>query len=398
MKAKTPLTDRAIRGLKPAPAGKRMLRWDAQVPGLAVRVSDTGTKSFVLVVRYPGERNPSSRALGVYGAMSLETARIKGREWLAHIANGVDPKIKEATRRADTLRAIAEVYLERESRLRTIDQRQSILERLILPKLGARPIADIRRVEIVALLDRIEDERGPAMAQYTLATLRRVFSWHAGRSDDFRSPVVRGMSRVRPSEQRRERTLTDDEIRAVWRATDGSVFGCFVQFLLLTAVRRNEAARMRRSEVVGDDWVIPPDRYKTNKELVIPLSPAAKAMLAKIPQIGNAGFVFTTNGKTPISGFGKFKQALDEASGTSGWTIHDLRRTARSLMSRAGVPSDHAERALGHVIGGIRGTYDRFAYRDEKAWAFAALAGQIERIRLSDAKARRAWSARAPRA
>jgi integrase len=312
--------------------------------------------------------------------MSLEAARIKGREWLAHIANGVDPKIKEAARRADTLRAIAEAYLERESRLRTIDQRKSILERLILPKLGARPIADIRRVEIVALLDRIEDQNGPAMAQYTLATLRRVFSWHAGRSDDFRSPIVRGMSRVKPSEQRRERTLTDDEIRAVWRAADGSVFGSFVQFALLTACRRNEAARMRRSEVVADDWIIPSERYKTGKELVIPLSPAAKAVLANVPQLGAAGFVFTVSGKTPIAGFGKFKQALDKASGTSGWTLHDLRRTARSLMSRAGVPSDHAERALGHLMEGVRGTYDRFAYYDAKQHAFAALAGQIERI------------------
>src|SRR5262249_8404476 len=118
----------------------------------------------------------------------------------------------------------------------------------------------------------------------------------------------------------------------------------------------------------------------TNKELVIPLSPAAKRLLTKVPQLGSSDFVFTINGKTPIAGFGKFKQALDKASGTSGWTIHDLRRTARSLMSRAGVPSDHAERALGHAIGGIRGTYDRFAYRDEKARAFAALAGQLERI------------------
>ena len=233
-----------------------------------------GRKHFVLVVRYPGDRNPSPRALGVYGAMTLEAARTKGREWLALIANGVDPKVREASRRADTLQAIAEAYLKRESRLRTINQRKSILERLILPKFGARQIEDIRRVEIVALLDRVEDRNGRAMAQYTLATLRRLFTWHAGRSDDFRSPIVRGMSRVKPSEQRRQRTLTDPEIRALWQAAEASpsVFGYFVQLLLLTAVRRNEAAGMGRSEIVGDDWIIPPQRYKTNLELVIPLS------------------------------------------------------------------------------------------------------------------------------
>jgi integrase len=190
------------------------------------------------------------------------------------------------------------------------------------------------------------------------------------------------MGRVKPSEQRRQRVLDDDEIRALWRAAEAmpSVFGYFVQFLLLTAVRRNEAAAMRRSELVGDDWIIPPQRYKTNLELVIPLSPAAKEVLAKVPQIGNSDLVFTTDGKTPISGFSKFKRAFDQVCGVSGWTLHDLRRTVRSTMSRAGVPSDHAERALGHVIGGIRSTYDRHAFYAEKKHAFAALANQLDRI------------------
>jgi integrase len=382
MKAKKVLTDRAIRALKPAGPGKRLLVWDATVPGLAVRVTDTGAKTFVLVVRYPGDRNPSPRALGTIGALSLEAARTKGREWLALIGTGVDPKDQAAARRADTLQAVAEAYLKRETRLRTIGQRKAILDRLILPKFGHRPIEDIRRGEIVALLDRIEDRNGRGMAQYTLAVLGRLFSWHAGRSDDFRSPIVRGMTRTKPSEQRRQRTLTDPEIAAVWRAAEAhpNAFGYLVRFLLLTAVRRGEAARMRRQELVGDDWIIPSERYKTGLELVIPLSPAAKDVLAKVPRLGRGDIVFTTDGKTPVSGFSKFKKAFDQACGVTGWTLHDLRRTARSLMSRAGVPSDHAERALGHVIGGVRSTYDRFAYHDEKQRAFEALAGQIDRI------------------
>src|SRR6516162_830118 len=118
MKAKRVLTDRTIQALKPASTGKRLLVWDAQVPGLGVRVTDTGQKTFVLVVRYPGDHNPTPRALGTYGVMTLEAARTKGREWRGLIGNGVDPR--EATRRADTLQAIAEAYLKRESRLRTI--------------------------------------------------------------------------------------------------------------------------------------------------------------------------------------------------------------------------------------------------------------------------------------
>jgi integrase len=231
------------------------------------------------------------------------------------------------------------------------------------------------------------------MADHVLAYLRRVMTWHASRSDDFRSPIVRGMGRTRPSQRRRQRVLSDDEIRAIWQAAEASpsAFGYLVQFLLLTATRRMEAAGMRRRELVGDDWLILQERYKTGLELVIPLSAAAQAVLAAVPKTGKSGLVFTTDGKRPIGGFSKFKRAFDGKvlaelrthspdAELPRWTLHDLRRTARSLMSRAGVPSDHAERCLGHVLPGIRGTYDRHEYLNEKRHAFAALAASIERI------------------
>jgi integrase len=154
----------------------------------------------------------------------------------------------------------------------------------------------------------------------------------------------------------------------------------FVQFLLLTATRRNEAAHMRHGEISGTDWTIPQARYKTGLELLIPLSPMAAKILDQLPRIGNSGFVFTTDGKHPISGFSKFKREFDKACGVKDWTLHDLRRTARSLMSRAGVSSDHAERCLGHVIGGVRGVYDRQEFHDEKRHAFEQLASLVERI------------------
>jgi integrase len=103
-------------------------------------------------------------------------------------------------------------------------------------------------------------------------------------------------------------------------------------------------------------------------------------VLEKLPKIGKGEFVFTTDGEKPIAGFSKFKRDFDKACGVTGWTLHDLRRTARSLMSRASVPSDHAEQALGHVIAGVRGTYDRHQYHEEKKHAFEALAAQIARI------------------
>jgi integrase len=150
---------------------------------------------------------------------------------------------------------------------------------------------------------------------------------------------------------------------------------------------------MNSAELEGDNWTIPGGRYKTKLDHVIPLAPQARALIGEKPEglTGSSWFIFsTTGGKKGFSGFSKLKRELDakiakirKAEGREkmpGWTLHDLRRTARSLMSRAKVPTDHAERALGHVIGGVRGTYDRYEYHAEKKQAFEALAGQIDRI------------------
>jgi integrase len=375
MKAKRQLTDRAIAALRPAPKGQRTLVWDALVPGLAVRVTDRGSKSFVLVTRYPRSPNPTARALGTVGALGLADARDRAREWHKLIAAGTDPAHARASAAANTLSAICNDFLTREgAKLRTADWSRGILARLVYPTLGSRPISALRRTDIVALLDRIEDDNGPVMADRTLAIIRRVMNWHATRSDDFRSPIVRGMSRGNGVS--RDRILTDDELRALWHSTEG-VFGMIVRFLLLTAARRSEAAEMEWSEVAGSDWLLPAARNKTGQDLLRPLSAAAQAILAAQPR---GEWVFSLTGRRPLTGIVPLKAAIDAASGVRGWTLHDLRRTARSLMSRAGVSSDHAERCLGHVIGGVRGVYDRHAYREEKRQAFEALAALIARI------------------
>jgi integrase len=376
MLAKKPLTDRAIRTVKPAPAGKRRLFWDAVVPGLALRVTDTGKRTFVLVTRYPSSPHPAPRSLGTYGVITLEEARHRGREWLKLVATGIDPAMRETEQRGQTLNAISADYFARKAKdLRSRQRHEATLVRLVYPTLGTRPIDAITRSDIVRLLDRVEDDNGPMMANLVLEILGRVMAWHATRSDTFRSPIVRGMKRGRANA--RSRILTDDELRAIWRAANGGgVFGAFVKVLLLTAARRNEAVYARRSEISGSEWLIPASRYKTKIDHLIPLSGAA---LAQLPS-GAGDFIFSANGKQAIGWLTGRKAALDEASGVTGWTIHDLRRTARSLMSRAGVPSDHAERALGHVIRGVRGVYDRHEYLEEKRQAFDALAALIERI------------------
>jgi integrase len=234
-------------------------------------------------------------------------------------------------------------------------------------------------VKSSGLLDRIEDESGPVMADRTLAIVRRILNWHASRSDDFRSPIVRGMARTKPKARARERTLTDDELRIIWAAASSGPFGYFIRFLLLTATRRGEPANARRSELAGSDWIIPGKRYKTGTDHLVPLSGAAQTLLTKLH---SKGFLFSTDGgETPISGFSKFKRGFDKTVGPlPNWTLHDLRRTARSLMSRAEVSGDVAERCLDHAVGGVRGTYDRHEYYEEKRKAFEALASLIAQI------------------
>jgi integrase len=369
---KRQLTDRFCAGAKPRDGETQTDYFDAQVSGLALRVSE-GRKSWSLHYTIGGKRRRLT--FGTYPALSLIGARTHADEARAAIVGGRDPTPVAA----ETLKHVCELYQSREGgKLRTAGWRQGVLDRHVYPALGARPIAEIRRSEIVRLLDQIEEDSGPAMATQTLALIRTVMNWHAARSDDFLSPVVRGMARTQRSEQARERILTDDELRRIWNA-DGGMFGDYVRFLLLTAARRNEVAGMTWAELDGGDWVLPAARNKTGVELVRPLSRAAQAILDTLPKAGE--FVWSPNGSgKALTNFSNYKTAFDKACGVKGWRLHDARRTARSLMSKAGVNKDHAERCLGHVIGGVRGVYDRHEYYTEKAQAFEALAALIERI------------------
>jgi integrase len=278
--------------------------------------------------------------------------------------------------------------------MRTLDARKWVFGRYIFGPLGARPIDSIRRSEIARLLDKVKDHNGPVAAEHTLVALRRLFNWYAARDDDFLNPIVRGMLKRQPNS--RNRTLDDSELRLIWKVAQEhrNPYDYLIQLILLTATRLREASDMNRAEINADgsEWIIPGARYKTKLDHLVPLSRAAQHLLTEMHIIGRKGWIFTTTGTTPISGFSKYKAAFDrrvlelrtqknpEVGPLPHWTTHDLRRTARTLMGRAGVNADHAERALGHVIGGIRGTYDRHAYQAEKLAAFEALAVQINRI------------------
>ena len=375
---------------KPETGKDRVIYWDEKRPGFGLMVTATGKRSFVF--QYRNAKGELRRA-SVNGTTKLADAHKWADIVQGDVAKGADPVARKKAETAERsvkgrFRAIAEEILKRESpKVRSMGQRRAVLKRILYPAFGDKPMDQIKRRDIVKLLDEVEDKSGAPMADMVLMVIRRIMNWHAARDDEFRSPVVRGMSRSNPNERARTRVLTDGEIRAVWRTADenkGSpgvqMFGRLVQYILLTAVRRNEGARMVREERSGADWLIPAARVKGKRDFLIPLSPATVAVLDAVLIIGDGliGPVFTTDGARPLASFSQFKNAFDKKCGVTDWTIHDLRRTARSLMSRAGVDADHAERAVGHVIGGIRGIYDRHEFYQEKKRAFEALAGQID--------------------
>src|SRR5262249_27818665 len=347
--------------------------------GFGVRITSGGARSFVM--NYRSARVERRLTIGQYPDWSVLRAIKEARALRQRIDRGQDPLADRRTveaAAADTFKAICEEYRAGGGRgRRPVWQRRAFLGPLVYPAGGGRKIDAIGRIEITRLLDRIEDQNGARTADVTLAVIRKIMNWHAARSDEFRSPIVRGMARH--GSVARQRTLTDDELRRVWAAAsvDGP-FPALVKFLLLTAARRAEAAEMLWTELDGAVWTLPSARNKAKIDLMRPLSKAALEVLPG--KIAGCDFVFTTDGKTSVSGFSKFKRAFDKACGIPDWRLHDLRRTARSLMSRAGVLPDHAERCLGHVMPGVRGVYDRYEFLEEKRRAFEALAAQIDRI------------------
>ncbi|WP_235885212.1 tyrosine-type recombinase/integrase [Bradyrhizobium frederickii] len=388
-----------------APAAGRLWVADSVVPGFGVRVTDKGAKTFVLRTRYPGETNASRREISKVGEIDLAEARDKARNWLKLIGEGKDPAQVEAEQRrsqvakdATTVNAVLDAFeKDHVEGLRSGDQVKAAFTNHVRPRIGDRSIYDLKRSDITTMLNEIKAESGPVMADRVLAHVRKAFNWQMIQDDEFKSPIVRGMAKTKPKERRRKRILADDEIRDVWKALEQieqpACYPRYVKSLLLAMTRRNESARMHTDELESDLWVIPAARYKNKQDHVIPITPAIRELIGEKPAgcDGNSWFVFsTTHGAKPFSGFSKAKKELDrlvdkirKAEGRAPmkqWQLHDLRRTGRSLMSRAKVDADHAERCMGHVIGGVRETYDRYEYLDEKRKAFEALASMLDMI------------------
>lgn len=257
-------------------------------------------------------------------------------------------------------------------------------------------------------------------ADATLAQIGALFNWHASRDDDFHSPIKTGgrkeMRRAKPLKEReRDRVLSDQELRVMWPILgDMGIYGASVKCMLLTTQRVHKVGAMRRSKIIDGvldpktnqiiDGVWDPTRKDDppNKPVsLVPLSRMAREVIAGVPIVDAddpADWVFSLNGRKTLGGWSKFKKSLDkkmlaalrkqaEEAGDDPhkvtlepWQHRDLRRTARTLMPRADVRDEIAERALGHVMGGVKGVYNRYEYLFEKREAFEALAALVERI------------------
>ena len=248
-----------------------------------------------------------------------------------------------------------------------------LLNKHLLPAWGGREFELIKRGDIAKLLDKVEDESGARTADYTLSIISGIANWYAKRHDDYVSPVIRGMKRHSSKDNARTRILYDDEIRIVWNAADNDV----VKLLLLTAQRLEKVQTMQWDDVSIDGvWNVPNGSRQKGTGGELPLSDMAIEIIRSRPRLASNPYVFAGRGGS----YAKPKQFIAKLPDMPQWQLHDLRRTARSLMSRAGVSPHIAERVLGHVIPGVEGIYDRHAYREEKAHALNALASLIEFI------------------
>jgi integrase len=205
--------------------------------------------------------------------------------------------------------------------------------------------------------------------------------WHQSRDENYTSPIVKGMRRNKPVA--RARILADDEIRSLWKACSNSdeTFGALLKVALLTAQRRDKVATMMWNDFKDGEWTIRVERREKGTAGKLKLPAMALEIVEKQPRIAGNPYVFPGRGKIAFNSFSQRKAELDEKlSDMDPWVIHDLRRTARSLLSRAGVRPDISERVLGHAIAGVEGVYDRHSYDAEKADALKRLAGLVGRI------------------
>jgi integrase len=383
------LNEATVKAL-PKPASGNKVYWFAgdrlqgkvAPAGFGVRVTAGSSRAFVLDYRVNGQKRRYT--IGEHGTWSVVAAVVEAHKLRKKIDKGDDPQAEKERARSPepggkTVSGVLDEFIIRyaKPKLRGAGAIGSAFERHVKPHLGNVVIYDLTRKAVAEMLDKIEDRAGPVMADRTRAYFRKALAWYTERDDDFN--LDRAIVRVEPrsTSDGRNRVLSDNEIRTLWPALTGT-FGALVKTLLLTGQRRGEVAGMRRSEIGADEiWEIPAERMKGKVPHAVPLAPAVAAIIEAQPA---GDLVFPSSADTPFTAFGDAKADLDRRAPIEPWRLHDLRRTARSLMSRAGVDSDVAERTIGHALVGVRKVYDRHDYVVQKRAALEKHAALVEHI------------------
>jgi integrase len=358
-----------------------------------------------------GKNTPTRRyTIAEHGEKTPSEARNEAIKLRGQVRSGIDPQAEKRARtmpapKRQTFAETADAYLAdaaKSLRPSSLKEWKRIIERDVKPRWAKRATADVTWHDVRELLNEIVDRGAVVQANRTLARVRRLFNWAVEERILAASPVA-GLKP--PTEETEgDRVLSDDEIRWFWRGCDkiGDPFGPLFKLLLLTIQRRDEVGTLEWPEVNLDKklWTIPRGKVKNDRAHDVHLSePAAVVLLAirdgrarTIDEIKRSPFAFTTTGQTPVSGFSRAKERLDEfmleearkAALESGgeppeslpdWILHDLRRTGATGMARLNVPPHVVDKILNHVTGTIRGVaaiYNRFQYLEERRTALEA--------------------------
>lgn len=400
------LTTPAVEKIKADP-DKRLEIPDGGLQGLYLVVQPSGAKAWAVRYRFAGK--PAKLTLGRWPMMGVADARAAAAAAIDAVSRGTDPAAQRKAEEAEAIEAARiatdPTYADRD-KVKTViadfmkrhavhNRRASdvaaMFRREIIPAWGERDIHEIGKRDLIEVLDAIVDRGSPITANRLLAHVRTVWTWAVGRGIIAASPFAG----IKPpsKEKSRDRVLTDEEIVWFWQVCErlGQPFGALYRFLLLTGQRLREGAEMTESEMKGNLWTIPAARVKNEDEHTLPISEAAAAVLSGVERIkGKAGYVFTTTGISPVSGFTRAKGRLDnlmheianagrvqgaEPIAIPPFTILDLRRTCASGMAGLRFPPHVVEAVLNHRSGtrrGVAGVYNRFDYADEKRQALEA--------------------------
>ncbi|WP_249780442.1 integrase arm-type DNA-binding domain-containing protein [Bradyrhizobium sp. dw_411] len=377
-------TDAYIRRLKLGADESDRIEWDPEMPGFGVRLRSTKA---VYVVQYRFQKATQRESLGDVRRLNLDEARKVARQFFAKLELGIDPRAEkrksdEAAEAAKlTFKTVVDLYLKaKETKMRPNTYRAAeVYFNVKWSPLHRKPIGTIDRKAVAEQMRRIVSEHGATSAARARSNLSALFAWAMKEGMVDANPVV-GTNNPIEGQQARDRVLTDEELRIIWRNCLDDDFGRIVRLLLLTACRRDEIGWLRWPEVdlSGSRLLLPAERTKPGRALQMPLVPTARAILEGAPRRLGRQYVFGGSG----GGFGAWswcKLAIDgriaaaEGRALPHWTLHDLRRTVRTGMSKIGVQPHVAELVLNHVAhrSGVVGVYDHHDYQPEIANALA---------------------------